>query len=33
MGFEHIQWASCIQLTQLPVHKLSGAQQDNGRLG
>jgi hypothetical protein len=27
MGFEEIQWVSSIQLTELPVHNLSGAQQ------
>jgi len=27
MGFEYIQWISCLQLTKPPVHNLSGAQQ------
>jgi hypothetical protein len=27
MRFESIQWGSCIQLTTLPIHNLSGAQQ------
>jgi len=27
MGFEEIQWVSCIQLTKPPVHNLNGAQQ------
>ena len=26
MGFEYIQWGSCIQLIKPPVHNLNGAQ-------